>query len=220
MVAVVTVVAGLATVATNRVHLALTGGTPKPKRLQSLLDGWRLELRERRRGLRRLKGEEMDLLGLEPEVDPKLLKARDRTAGNLRTIYREDIAHFVRQDYPRAKTPTSLTLVQTADREYVYRRTGEQVFLTVDGGPAGVLEGWTLRAPGGDPERARLERQPDDRTVHLDVGARTLAILLLPGVSQAIEPRAFEFVDLRAQGDRELIEALGFYFLLSENLEG
>ena len=217
MVAVVTVVAGLATVATNRVHLALQSGTPKPKRLQSLLDGWRLELRERRRELRRLKAGEMDLLGLSPAVEPTLLKARNRTAGHLRTIYREDIGHYVRQDYPRAKVPTFLTLVQTADREYVFKRVGEEVFLTIDGGPAGVLVGGKLYAPNGGTERARLEPQADGRTVHVDAGDRTLAILMTPGASQAIEPRAFEFVDLRADGDRELVEALGFHFMLNEN---
>lgn len=218
MVAVVTVVAGLATVTTNKVHAALTGGTPKPKRLQGLLDEWRLALREARRQLTTLKPTEMDLLGQAPEPDAKRLRARHRIAGTLRTIYREDVAHFVRQDYPKAKTPTSLALVQTADREYVYRRTGDQTFVTIDGGPGGIIVGNVLRAPGGAAERARLAPQRDGRTVHLDAGDRTLAILLKPGSTQAIEPRAFEFVDLRADGDRELVEALGFHFLLTENL--
>ena len=220
MVAIVTVVAGLATVTTNKVHRALTGGTPKPRALQSSLDEWRLELREHRGRLRPLKAAEMDLLAQAVEPDAKLLAGRSRDAGYIQTIYREHIAQFVRERYPRAKTTTDLTLVQTTDREYVYKHSGDDVFVTVDGGPAGVLRGDVLYAPGGETERARLAAQPDGQTVHLDAGARTLAILLRPGASRAVEPRAFQFVDLREQGDRELVEALGFHFLLTQNPAG
>lgn len=217
MVAVVTVVAGLATVTTNKVHAALTGGTPKPKRLQGLLEGWRLELRQARRQLTTLKPMELDLLAQRPEADRKLLRARNRTAGHFRSIYREDVAHYVRQEYPKAKSPAGLTLVQTSQREYVYRLAGAETLLTIDGGPAGALRDGVLHAPGGGPVRARLVPQADGRTVHVDAGERTLAILLRPGKGTGIEPRAFEFVDLRADGDRALVEALTFHFLLTEN---
>lgn len=217
MVAIVTVVAGLATVTTNKVHRALTSGTPKPRALQTTLDKWRLVLRERRGELRPLKPSEMDLLAQAREPDAKLLAGRHRDAGYLRTIYQERVAQFVRERYPRAKVPTGLTLIQTTDREYVYKENGDAVFVTVDGGPAGVMRGDTLYAPGGETPRARLVEQSDGKTVHLDVGERTLAILLRPGSSRAIEPRAFQFVDLREQGDRELVEAMGFHFLLAEN---
>ncbi len=217
MVAVVSVIAGLATATTNKLHGVFTGGVPKEKGLQRTLEEWRSKLVEVRRALVRLKPAELDLLALAPSEDRKLLKARNRKVGFLQTIYGENVAAYVRQEYPRAKEAQSMTLVQTVDREYVFRQRGERTFLTIDGGPAGSIYRDALHAVNGAAVTAALVPQRDERTVHLDRGERTLAILVRPGVSRQVVPRAYALVDLQQDDDRRLLEAMTAYFLLNQN---
>lgn len=219
MVAVVAVVAGLATATTNKLHGVFTGGKPSDKGLQRTLDEWRLALKATRAALVRLKPGEMDLLALDLAEDRKLLKARNRRAGYFQTIYAENVALYVRHDYPRAKVRESVTLVQTADREYVFRQRGADTFVTIDGGPVGVLRGGELSPSNGQGRPvAMITPQRDERTLHVDRGERTLGILVRPGLSRQVVPRAFALVDLREDDDRRFLEALTFEYLLSESI--
>lgn len=219
MVAVVTVVAGIATLATNKLQDVFAKADPNDSDLERLLAAWRLDLRDRRAALTRLKAEELDLLAREPAVDAKLLRGKNRVAGELRSIYGEPVALYVRQDWPKAKQATSLTLLMTADGEYVYRQRGGSTQLEIDGGAVGQLQGGHLRAPGAATPSAALVGQSDGRTVHVDRGERTLGILLREDAARQVVPRAFEFVDLREPGDRGVLEALTGHYLLTQNRE-
>ena len=217
MVALVAAVAGVATVTTQKLHEAFGGGTPKDRDLQQSLADWREQLRSERASLMRLRRGELDLLGQLPRVD----KARRRsrvTGGTLRSIYDEPVALFRRRDYPKAKIPQALTIVLTANNEYTYRQRGDETLVTVDGEAFGALRQNRLYPPGKVEALATVERQTDGRTVHIDHGDHTIGILLLPGASRLAAPRAFEFVDCDTDGERVLLEVLGFHFLLTENL--
>jgi len=139
MVAVVTIVAGIATATTKQLHSVFTGGTPKESQLKSLLAGWKEDLRQARADLIKLKEEELDLLGQLPVVDRKFLKAKNRDVGRIQTIYQENVAVFIQQKFPKAKVDTNLILVQTKSAEYVFRQQGPDVFMTFNGSPEGIL---------------------------------------------------------------------------------
>jgi len=219
MVAVVTVIAGIATATTKQIHSVFSGGTPKDAQLKALLKAWREDLREVRGELIRLKDEELDLLGQVPAVDRKFLKAKNRDVGRIQTIYQENVAVFIAQKYPKAKIPTSLTLVQTKDAEYVFRQQGQDVFVTINGSPEGILRGEEFIPADKSTAIASLEAQPDARTVHADMENHTLGILLVAGLSSQVVPRAFEFVDVKSAADRTMLETLTFYYLITYNLD-
>ncbi|MFK8055008.1 MAG: hypothetical protein AB8F78_02710 [Saprospiraceae bacterium] len=218
MVAVVTIVAGIATVTTKQLHSVFSGGTPKDTQLKSLLAKWREELVPERTELISLKDEELDLLGQKPAVDRKLLKAKNRTAGRIQTIYQENVAVFISQAFPKAKVDTNLILIQTKGAEYVFRKQGLDVFVAINGSPEGILRGDEFTPAGTSTPTARLETQPDQRTVHADAGNRTLGILLVAGIGNQVVPRAFEFVDIQSVADRSMLETLTFYYLVTQNL--
>ena len=220
MVAVVTVVAGIVTVTTKQLHGVFSGGTPKDGKLHDLLVAWRSDLQPQREQLIVLKQEELDLLAQKPDTTARLLKARNRITGFLQTIYQENIAVFVRQSFPKASIPTELLLIQTKTNEDIYRQQGDQVFISINGTPEGILLRDEFIPAGAAQPTLKLVAQSDRRTVHLDAGERTLAILLIPEASRQVVPRAFEFVDLQNQGDRMMLEALSFYYLVSQNLAG
>ena len=213
MAAVVSVVAGIAVVTTSKLHDLFGGGTPKDKKLASLADEWRLGLREQRASLSKLKTEELDLLGQELLYERKLLKSRNREAGSIVTIYKEPVAVFVTEDFPKAKVPMRLTLVQTPTSEYLFRQEGATWRVSIDKAPPLVLRDGELTRADSAAVAKRI-RMRDGRTLHVDRGERTLAILLEKGVSKKVAPRAFEFVDVREDGDRNLLEVLTFDYLL------
>ncbi len=219
MVAVVTIVAGIATVTTKQLHSVFSGGTPKSDQLKSMLTRWRGELTEERAALIKLKDEELDLLAQKPSTDRKFLKAKNRTVGRIQTIYQENVAVFIYQQFPKAKTETSLILIQTSSSEYVFSRQGQDVFVSIDGSPEGILQRNEFTPAGESKPLAKFEEQPDQRTVHVDKNDRTLGILLIAGVGNQVVPRAFEFVDMQNPEDRTMLEMLSFYYLLSQNLE-
>lgn len=219
MVAVVTVIAGIATATTKQLHSVFSGGTPKEAQLKAMLAGWREDLREERSTLIKLKEEELDLLGQLPVVDRKFLRAKNRSVGRLQTIYQENVAVFIEQTFPKAKVDTSLTLVQTKDTEYVFRKQGQDVFIAINGSPEGILRGEEFIPAGSSDVSARLVAQPDNRTVHVDKDNRTLGILLIAGVSNQVVPRAFEFVDVKSSADRTMLETLSFYYQITQNLD-
>ena len=218
MVALVSVIAGVATVTTQKVHGMLTAGDPKEKGLQALVKEWRAGLETHRSKLTKLKRAELDLLALDPAVDGRLLRAKHRTAGAIQSIYAEPVGYFVTQDFPRAKRPHRLTLVATADGDYVYTRRGEETHVSVAGRPFGVIERGALVPAGKVEPVARLLPQSDGRTVHVDTDARTIGILLRPGTRAQVVPRAFEFVDIHTDPERRLLEVLTYHYLLTENL--
>lgn len=219
MVAVVTIVAGIATVTTKQLHSVFTGGTPKDNQLKELLAAWRTDLNDEREALIKLKSEELDLLGQQPSLDRKFLKAKNREVGRIQTIYQENVAVFVSQNFPRAKVDTSLILVQTKDSEYIYRKQGIDTFVSINGSPEGILRGDEFIPAGKMKGTARLEAQPDQRTVHADMDGRTLGILLVSGIGNQVVPRAFEFVDIKSTADRTMLETLTFYYLITQNLD-
>ena len=220
MVALVSVIAGVAAVTTQKVHGMLTAGDPKEKGLQGLVKEWRAGLEGRRGKLTKLKRAELDLLALDPVSEPKLLKAKHRTAGAIQSIYAEPVGYFVTQDFPRAKRPHRLTLVATADGDYVYTRRGDETHVSVAGRPFGVIERGALVPAGKVEAVARLLPQSDGRTVHVDTDARTIGILLRPGTRAQVVPRAFEFVDVNTDAERRLLEVMTYHYLLTENLPG
>ena len=219
MVAVVTIVAGIATVTTKQLHSVFSGGTPKADQLKSMLSVWRGELTEERTALIKLKDEELDLLAQKPSFDRKFLKAKHRSVGRIQTIYQENVAVFIYQKFPKAKIETSLLLIQTGSSEYVCNRQGQDVFVSIDGSPEGILLNNEFTLAGSSTPLARFEAQPDQRTVHVDKKDRTLGILLIAGIGNQVVPRAFEFVDVHDQEDRSMLELLSFYYLLSQNLD-
>jgi len=219
MVAVVTIVAGIATVTTKQLHSVFSGGTPKDTQLKALLAKWREELSEERNELISLKDEELDLLGQQPAIDRRLLKAKNRKAGRIQTIYQENVAVFIAQQFPKAKIETNLILVQTKGHDYVFRKQGLDTFVAINGSPEGILRGNEFTPAGASDALARLEAQPDERTVHADKENRTLGILLVAGVGNQVVPRAFEFVDIQSSADRTMLEVLTFYYLITQNLE-
>ena len=214
MAAAVTVVAGLATVATKKVHEMFSGGTPKQKRLDTLLSEWRAALAERNDGLVTLRDHELDLLALQPELDGKWLRAKFRTTGTVQSIYAEDVAVFIDQTFPKAKEPMRLLLVRTAGYELVFRTKGTTTFVSMDGRPFGrIVEGvLTLESIRGE---AELIAQRDGKTIHLDSEGRTLAILMQPDTHRQVVPRAYEFVDLEQPSDRLLVDTLTYWHILS-----
>ncbi len=218
MAAVVTVVAGIATVTTQKVHAMLSSGEPKDKGLQAMVKDWRGELRDGRSGLTKLKRAELDLLALEPVVDAKLLKGKHRTAGTLQSVYREALGYFVRQNFPRAKRAYQITYLTTATHEYVFTLRGTETHVTLDGQPYGVIEKGALTSAGKVGIAAQLVHQRDGRTVHIDRGEDTLGILLRPGVRAQLVPRAFEFVDVNTDTERQILELMTYHYLLTENL--
>ena len=220
MVAIVSVIAGVATVTTQKVQGMLAVGNPKDKGLQSLLKDWRAGLAERRAKLTKLKRAELDLLALHPKVDAKLMKAKHRTAGAIESIYAEPVGYFVTQAFPRAKRPLRLTLVATADGDYVYTQRGDETHVTVAGRAFGVIEAGALVPAGKVEPAARLLPQSDRRTVHVDTPTRTVGILLRPEARAQVVPRAFEFVDVNTDAERRLLEVMTYYYLLTENLPG
>ena len=220
MVALVSVIAGVATVTTQKVHGMLSAGDPKEKGLQALVKDWRAGIEERRSKLTKLKRAELDLLALNPVADAKLLKAKNRTAGAIQSIYAEPVGYFVTQAFPKAKRPHRLTLVATADGDYVYTRRGEETHVSVAGRPFGVIERGALVPAGKVEAVARLLPQSDGRTVHVDTDARTIGILLRPGTRAQVVPRAFEFVDINTDAERRLLEVMTYHYLLTENLPG
>lgn len=218
MVALVTVIAGVATVTTQKVHGMLTAGDPNEKGLQALVKEWREGLEARRGKLTKLKRAELDLLALDPSVDAKLLRAKHRTAGAIESIYAEPVAFFVTQEFPRAKRPHRLTLVGTCDGDFVYTQRGEEIHVSVAGRPFGVIERGALIPAGKVEPVARLLPQSDGRTVHVDTDDRTIGILLRPGTRAQVVPRAFEFVDVHTDAERRLLEVMVYHYLLTENL--
>ncbi len=219
MVAVVTIVAGIATVTTKQLHSVFSGGTPKADQLKSMLAAWRAELTEERTALIKLKDEELDLLAQKPASDGKFLKAKHRSVGRIQTIYQENVAVFIYQQFPKAKIDTSLILIQTKSAEYVFRQQGIDTFVSIDGSPEGILRSNKFIPAGGSDALAKLEEQPDQRTVHIDKHDRTLGILLIAGIGNQVVPRAFEFVDVQSEEDRTMLEMLSFYYLLNQNLD-
>ena len=218
MVALVSVIAGVATVTTQKVHGMLTAGDPKEKGLQALVRDWRAGIEERRAKLTKLKRAELDLLALNPSTDAKLLRAKHRTAGAIESIYGEPVGYYVTQDFPRAKRPHRLTLVATADGDYVYTLRGAETHVAVAGRAFGVIEQGALVPAGKVTPVARLLPQSDGRTVHVDTDARTIGILLRPGTRAQVVPRAFEFVDIHTDQERRLLEVMTYHYLLTENL--
>ena len=218
MVAIVSVIAGVATVTTQKVQGMLAAGDPKDKGLQALLKEWRAGLADQRAALMKLKRAELDLLALHPNVDAKLLRAKHRTAGAIESIYAEPVGYFVTQGFPRAKRPHRLTLVATADGDYVYTQRGDETHVTVAGRAFGVIERGALTPAGKAEPTVRLLPQSDGRTVHVDTPARTVGILLRPEARAQVVPRAFEFVDVNTDAERRLLEVMTYYYLLTENL--
>ncbi len=218
MAAVVAVVAGVATVATSKLHNIFTGGAPNVAGLQKLVDDWRSKLRDAQPDLLRLKDKELDLLGAKLAPERSLLKGSNREAGYIQTVYKENIAHYVRQQYPRAKTGTELSLIQTKTAEIVYRTAGAERFVTLNGKPFGVMDNDVLRSQLGEEELARRVPQRDGRTIHIDAKGKTLAIAVIGGLGQADAPRLYEFVDVDSDRERLLLEVMSFDFLLSQNL--
>ncbi len=218
MAAIVTVVAGIATVTTQKVHAMFSGGEPKDKGLQAMLKDWRGELKKDRSGLTKLKRAELDLLALEPVIEPKLLRAKHRKVGTIQSVYREPLGYWVRQEFPRAKRPYAMTYLTTATHEYVYTLRGTETHVTLDGEPYGVIEQGRLTLAGRAEATARLVPQRDGRTVHVDRGEATLGILLKPGVRAQLVPRAFEFVDVNTDEERQVLELMTYHYLLTENL--
>jgi len=218
-VAVVTIVAGIATATTKQLHSVFTGGTPKETQLKALLAGWKEDLSEERNALIKLKEEELDLLGQVPSVDRKFLKAKHRDVGRIQTIYQENVAVFIHQKFPKAKVDTSLILVQTKTSEYVFREQGQDTFVAINGSPEGILRNNEFTPAGKSSSSARMVAQPDNRTVHIDKGDRTLGILLVSGVGNQVVPRAFEFVDLKSAEDRTTLESLSYYYLITQNID-
>ena len=219
MVAVVTIVAGIATVTTKQLHSVFSGGTPKADQLKSMLAAWREELTEERTSLIKLKDEELDLLAQKPASDRNFLKAKNRQVGRIQTIYQENVAVFIYQQFPKAKVETNLILIQTKGSEYVFRQQGTDTFVSIDGLPEGILRMNEFIPAGASTPQASFEEQPDQRTVHVDRNQRTLGILLIAGLGNQVVPRAFEFVDVKSQEERTMLELLSFYYLLNENID-
>ncbi len=218
MAAIVTVVAGIATVTTQKLHAMLSTAEPKDKGLQTLVKDWRSILKDNRGGLTKLKRAELDLLALEPAVDAKLLKAKYRTVGTLQSVYREPLGYWVKQEFPKAKRAFRLTYLSTAAHEYVFTLRGSETHVTLDGQPFGVIERGNLTLAGQVQPVVKLVPQRDGRTVHVDSGDETLGILLRPGVRAQLVPRAFEFVDVNTDAERQLLELITYHYILTENL--
>lgn len=220
MVAVVSVVAGIATVATRELHGLFGGNALRAKDIPKTLAAWR-ELTEPLRGkLTRLKAGEYDLLGARLSDPLKLLRGKGRRAGYVQTIYGEPVAVFAQRDFPGGKAPAKLTLVQNRDSEYVYHAVAGGETLSWNGTEIGHVDEATQTLTHGGEVVVRLVPQRDGRTVHLDAAGpdeHTLAIFLLHAAERAVAPRAYEFVDLRTPEDRVLLEAMTYRFLLAQN---
>ena len=165
----------------------------------------------------KLRRGELDLLAQQPVLD-KQKRRSNLTTGSLQSIYQEQIALFRRLDFPKAKVPQSITIVQTSTTEYVYRERGSEVLISVDGEAFGAFRQNKFYHPGKVDVVAELEPQRDDRTVHVEHGSHTIGILLRAGTSRLAAPRAFEFVDCDSDDERMLLETLSFLFLLTENM--
>lgn len=219
MIAVVTVVAGVATVTTNKLHQAFSSATPKAKTLRELLTQWRERLSEKRADLTKLKVAELDLLSYEVTRELKLLSGRNRDVGYFNTIYKEPVGYYVRQRYPKAKSPHALTLVQTQRFEIVYRQVAGVVTVDIDGAARFRLsDAGELTDLTGAPRAART-LQRDERTLHVDTAAgKTLGILHRAGGGNRTALRAFEFVDVDDDVELLLLTVLTYDYLLSQNL--
>ena len=219
MAGVVAVAAAVATVTTKKLYGIFSKGDPKDTTLQQSIKEWRAAVDQRSANLVELKDKELDLMAQEIQQDRSWLKAKDRISGNFMSIYKEPIAYFVHQNYPKAKNRFNLLYVRTSRHEYIYRRNGNEVFISKDGSALGIFNQECLVQPGNGSTLAELIPQSDNRTLHIDRNRRTLAILYTPQrASGQVVPRAFEFIDIEEQDDRIWIEALTFLYLMEQNL--
>ena len=218
MIGMVTVVAGLATLATRKLYQLFSYPSAKPRDQTRALQQWRSTLEPMRLNLIRLDKAELDLLARDPEPDKRLPSGRDREAGRLQSIYGEAVAYYVRQRYTQGKhAGLGLLMVLTKTEEFVYRTSATGATqIEHEGQALGTLDVAGHLQLTETSESVRLVAQSDQRTVHVDLDGRTLGILYRPEVKMGVVPRAFEFTAVDAHPKhRTILEAMAYYYVLS-----
>ncbi len=109
------------------------------------------------------------------------------SSGQFTTIYQEPVVTYVTQQSGKM----SVTVARTSDREFIFRRKGNETEIWLNGQPLGVFTAGALLAPGkGTKMLARLENQAEEAQTPLVLGNTTALTLTNPSRATSPNPRA------------------------------
>jgi uncharacterized membrane-anchored protein YhcB (DUF1043 family) len=184
------------------------------QQLKADMDKWAPELVP-------LTREEVDLFSFNQEKQV-VRKGLSKTAkGVFTSIYHEPLLAYSYKEY-LGSGRNALLYARTQNREYVYRFKKDQVELTVNGQPMGVVKGGDSLY-GGRHNRllAKIDREAGD-LLPVIINEREVASVAKAGQSSGgakLGQRAFEFVkgDLSAE-EREVFLSLGALEVIEQSL--
>lgn len=218
MAAVVTVIAGAVTITINSLHNVFSKANPTDKDLMGLIEQLISGLRGKKAELMPLKEGERDLIAMKPKEDLKLIPGKYRKSGTIQTIYKEPVAYYAVQEFPKAKKPHQITLIQTLKNSYVFVLKDDMIKVSVNGTIVGSYQKDALVPPKTVTPLVWLEKQRDQRTIHVETEHKTLATILIAASDSKVVPRLFEFVDVCNPQEESLLELMCYYYVVSNNI--
>ena len=157
--------------------------------------------------------EMLSLLSLNKTEEKKSGRFGRPEQGTYQSIYQEPVVTYASQKVGK----TDIMLVQTKNKEFVFKRKGRETSIWVDGKPLGVYVEGVLMSAGKKSELlATLEKSKEDSDFHLDLDDNPAAALKNPEKAVGPNPRAVTLLRDLDSVEEEKVLALTVLQLLGE----
>ncbi|MEZ4921439.1 MAG: hypothetical protein R2792_20255 [Saprospiraceae bacterium] len=187
-----------------RLFTGFSGG-PNSKATDRLVKQLRKQLQAARTKLVPWDKEMLSLLSLNKSEERKANAWGRPASGTYQSIYHEPVVTYAKQRVGK----TELILVQTSEKEFVFKRKGNETSIWVNGNPLGVFIDGLLMAPGNKSALlASLEKNESDADFHLDLDKNPAAAITNPEKASGPNPRAMTLLRDLSEKEEETVLAL------------
>ncbi|MCC6462263.1 MAG: hypothetical protein IT260_17480 [Saprospiraceae bacterium] len=205
----ITIVLTIAFLVTGIVHLIarafaqILSWDPESRAFKRMLETLRHRLSAERSSLVPWDREMLSLLSLNRINERKPGWFNPLSSGQFTTIYQEPVVAYVFQSSGNIR----VTLAQTNDREFIFRRKGKETEIWMNGQPFGLFIDGALLAPGkGSKLLARLDNRPEEAQSPLILGNNTALTLNNPQRASSPNPRALSLLrDLNPEEENQAL---------------
>lgn len=186
---------------------------PGSKAWKKAIDKLRDVLRPLRQDLIPWEPDTLSLLALQPGKEKRAGFWSGVKTNGLSTIYQEPVLALIRQ----GNATSSVTVVQSADREYVFRRKNQQTEIWVNGQGLGIYAGGILTSPSQKGRAlAQVDLSEPETNLPVRLAGQTVATFHNPDRALGPNPRAFTLLRDLKREEEDVVLAIGLAAILEK----